>query len=264
MRRIWIAGLLAGCGFSSPPVASEAAGGSDGRGDLPAPCDITDPELRLCMSFDSEPMLQDLSGLANVVADASQIVRIDRDGYRAAQLTAASKLRIAETTDLDLTTLTVEMWIAPGQVSHPSYRLLDNHLQYFMALADRQWLECGIGPEYIASAALITDTEWHHVACTFDGKELRAYVDGSVSACAAPSIQPPTTGVNGTAIGSSFFAGRFQEPFVGGIDDVHVYARALSASEICSAADRASCAASCPPSGSGGGGGGGGGGDDDD
>jgi hypothetical protein len=233
MRRIWLVGLIAGCGFSSSAF-DPAAAPSGGDGDTDAQCDTSDPALRLCMSFDSEPMLQDL--------------------------TAASRLRIAETPDLDLTVLTIEMWIAPvSTLRPPRYRLLDNHAQYFMEYADSQRIECGIGLQYFASDAKITDTNWHHVACTFDGSELRVYVDGSVSKCGSPTMPLPTNGIDGTAIGASYAFGNFVLNYVGGLDDVHIYARALSAAEICTAAEQSSCNASCPAVGGGAGSGNGGG-----
>src|SRR3954468_7377096 len=103
MRRIWLVGLIAGCGFSSS--AAELIAGPSGDGDgngEGARCDASDPALRLCMSFDYEPMQQDLSGYANPVAEFSQVTRVDHDGSWAAQLTAASRLRVAEAPDLDL------------------------------------------------------------------------------------------------------------------------------------------------------------------
>jgi hypothetical protein len=70
---------------------------------------------------------------------------------------------------------------------------------------------------------------WHHVAATFDGKTARVYVDGRESA-AMPATDPiGAKGASPAFIGAdkgteSFFAGK--------IDDLRMYARALSAGEI--------------------------------
>ena len=71
---------------------------------------------------------------------------------------------------------------------------------------------------------------WHHVAGTYDGATLRAYLDGHETQalpCAAGIVHP----ANGfVVIGSSpSDSSRF---FRGAIDDVRVYDRALSAGEI--------------------------------
>jgi hypothetical protein len=274
MRRIWLAGVLAGCGFSSAGDDPSAPGAASAR------CDANDQALRLCMSFDFDPMLQDLSSYANKVAESSQVLRLDHDGNWAAHLTQTSRLRLAEAPDLDVGgALTLDLWIAPASsAAHPTYRLLDNNKQYFIAFTNDQRIECGIGTQFIDSVAQITDTEWHHVACTFDGHELRSYVDGSVSQCGNPTIQPPTDGTDGTAIGASYTFGRYQQAYAGGLDNLHIYARALSPAEICSSAERSNCNASCgavgggippggggiPPGGGGGSGGGSGSGSGDD
>src|SRR5262249_47987828 len=80
--------------------------------------------------------------------------------------------------------------------------------------------------------------DWHHVAGVYDGFSMNLYVDGQLRA-ETPQVGniPPMRSTSFLAIGSE--DGRTNEPFVIGtryfkglIDEVEVYNRALSASEI--------------------------------
>lgn len=76
----------------------------------------------------------------------------------------------------------------------------------------------------------ITDSEWHHVAMTFTGNSLKGYIDG-VQRCSSTS----TSGSEG----SSSLALRFGGPHEpintflnGSLDEIKLFDRALSASEV--------------------------------
>ncbi len=80
------------------------------------------------------------------------------------------------------------------------------------------------------STTTITDGEWHHVVGTYDGKNMSVYLDGKLNASSTayrgiviPDKVPLTIGglVNNTL-------GRFN----GTIDDVQMYTRALTTTEI--------------------------------
>nr|MBA3846456.1 LamG domain-containing protein [Planctomycetota bacterium] len=68
------------------------------------------------------------------------------------------------------------------------------------------------------------DTNWHLITGTWNGSIQRLYVDGAFVDSATPVGTLPTTG--------PLLIGSGGEPFDGFIDDVRVYDRALSASEI--------------------------------
>jgi glucose/arabinose dehydrogenase len=74
----------------------------------------------------------------------------------------------------------------------------------------------------------LTTSVWTHVATTFDGANLRLYVNGALVATRAASGTILTSG-NPLRIGGSTALGRW---FRGRIDEVRVYNRPLSASEI--------------------------------
>jgi concanavalin A-like lectin/glucanase superfamily protein len=74
----------------------------------------------------------------------------------------------------------------------------------------------------------LTTSVWTHLATTFDGSNLRLYVNGALVATRAAS-GTILTSTNLLRIGGSSALGRW---FRGRIDEVRVYNRALSASEI--------------------------------
>src|SRR5512146_3334249 len=104
MRCIWLVCLAAGCDFA----VTAPSGGGDDQGQGPGPggvdagtpamatCDVTgDSSLQLCLTFDHEPMVQDLSSYAHAITDVTGVTRIDRDlGSSAVSLTAASRLHV--------------------------------------------------------------------------------------------------------------------------------------------------------------------------
>lgn len=98
----------------------------------------------------------------------------------------------------------------------------------------------GAGSAVSAEAPTTTwDDAWHHVAGTYDGTNLRLYVDGAETGTAASAggTAPGYEGVldNGFRIGASLPAVGGCDatpPFAGAIDDVRLWDRALSAAEI--------------------------------
>ena len=76
---------------------------------------------------------------------------------------------------------------------------------------------------------VVADGQWHHVVGTYDGTELRLYVDGVLDK-ARPA------GATTIDVSGSLFLGRRwnndQTPFAGGLDEVTVFGRGLSAVEV--------------------------------
>ena len=70
--------------------------------------------------------------------------------------------------------------------------------------------------------------EWHHIVGTADGSTLKLYVDGVLRGSTAITVNPPSN--NDPLTIGSFFSS--QRSFNGTIDEVRIWNRALSASEI--------------------------------
>jgi hypothetical protein len=176
---------------------------------------------------------------------------MQRDGEPAAMLSATSTMHVRELAALDIKDgIALDMWIRPS--SYPalgsSYWMLDNNQQYGASFTDLGAVRCVLGSASLDGGAVPTDGKFHHVACTYDRAQLKVYVDGDVVRCGGLTSQIPTTGTSGLAIGANV-SGSDADPdyanaFVGGIDDVRVWARA--GMDVCAAAGRTGCQTVCP------------------
>ena len=70
---------------------------------------------------------------------------------------------------------------------------------------------------------------WNQIAVTYDGSSEKAYVNGAFESSYTPS-PAPNVSLTSVSIGGKIFSGDIA--FTGLIDDVRIYNRALSASEI--------------------------------
>jgi beta-lactam-binding protein with PASTA domain len=89
----------------------------------------------------------------------------------------------------------------------------------------------GTADQHAGTATRLTPNVWTYLAATYDGTTLRTYVNGvQVGSLTAPGLIAATVGgaleIGGDALWGEFFSGM--------IDDVRIYNRALSATEITS------------------------------
>lgn len=78
------------------------------------------------------------------------------------------------------------------------------------------------------SATAIADDEWHHVALTYDGTDLKVYFDGIV-VLTRTGVNSFGFGSKNMAIGAKTNGG---EAFVGDIDDVHIWGVARTQTQL--------------------------------
>jgi hypothetical protein len=83
------------------------------------------------------------------------------------------------------------------------------------------------GTTLVSTAAGSFAGSWHHVAYTFDGTTHSLYIDGGTPVTSTIAAQ--TAAVTQALLGS---AAASLEPFAGTLDEVRIYKRALSATEI--------------------------------
>lgn len=245
---IWLgAVLLVGCGFEATPLEEDMPDPTPPGGDpaVERKCTPSDDSLRLCIDFeDTATFAGDGSGRGHHPAIADSLTTMTRDAELAVQLSALSRLQIAEHADLDLaTSLTVSMWMRPE--SRPgedaAYTMLDNDAQYAISYQADGRVRCSFGEDAVDSILPVLSRTWSHVACTYDGSMMRVWIDGSIAGCEQRAGAIANTGTIGTAIGADLSAGpAFAQQFVGGLDNVQVFARAWTASQLCLAAGHGS------------------------
>jgi alpha-L-rhamnosidase len=144
--------------------------------------------------------------------------------------------------------ITISAWIKPNDNFsnrwQEIYRKEDGDARCLLAFGKTGektglWLGLGIGGVYIEhcgplATGLVKDGKWHLVAAVYDGYAMRFYFDGREIATEAISGPIDTVGSRPAYIGSSDGGNEF---FPGGIDDVRIYSRALSAGQVKAAAE---------------------------
>ena len=138
--------------------------------------------------------------------------------------------------------ITISAWIKPTECTdnwREIYRKEDGDARHLLAIGKTSgqyglWCGLGIGGSYVERGAPIApshlkDGKWHLVAATYDGSAITLYADGKEIGKAAVTGPLDTAGSSPAYIGS---AGGSTEFFAGGIRDVRIHDRALSAAEI--------------------------------
>lgn len=112
-------------------------------------------------------------------------------------------------------------------------------------VADQGWalrldsgnLEFILNDATVAAVTAPSANQWHHVAGTYDGTNIKIYLNGVLRTTTASS--PYTQSTRSAKIGAGSAGGTVQNYFSGNIDDVRLYNRSLSAPEIAQLASKA-------------------------
>jgi len=139
-------------------------------------------------------------------------------------------------TNLWLQNFTIETWIKRSSVTVSSLNYPDADLfasgqgGYGFGLnGDGSLFLTQIGVGNVTANAGVRDTNWHHVAVSKSGSTVVFYADGV--AYPAPAYNPTFVFVN-TGLGLGARGDNLWNSFYGAIDELSVYNRALSSSEI--------------------------------
>jgi hypothetical protein len=205
------------------------------------------PVLALSFNEASGTVATDTSGRGNhgTISGATRVA--GRTGAGSALLFDGVNdwVTVADSSTLDLTTaLTIEAWVNPALVNGWETLVLKERgvgdMAYGLYAADGTTAQGGVdGPAGYANiggvhravrqnAGLALGT-WAHVAVTYDGATQRLYVNGALVASRAQTGNMAVSASPLRIGGNAAWAGEF---FQGLIDDVRVYGRALSATEI--------------------------------
>jgi hypothetical protein len=151
----------------------------------------------------------------------------------------STSVTVADSASLDLTAgMTLEAWVSPSALGTAWRTALMKEqppagLTYALyANTDTSRPSAHIftsgGEAILKGASALTVNAWNHLAATYDGTTLRIYLN-AVEIGSATVGKPITVTTGALKIGSNSIWGEW---FQGLIDDVRVYNRALSASEI--------------------------------
>ena len=222
---------------ASEPVSFTVAVQDDTPGSLPA-------GLVVAYSFDEteDVLVRDISGNANdgVLVGATR-TSTGKHG-KALSLDGADDSVDLKRLDIpDATGLTLSLWLKADDFDTYDARLLSKATGY--QDQDHYWMLStfsnnsvrfrlkanGSTSTLISSSNVLKAGRWQHVAATYDGQQMRIYVDGQQVA------SKPKTGIidaNSSVPASLANQPQGSRPFDGLIDDVRIYNRALSATDI--------------------------------
>ncbi len=146
---------------------------------------------------------------------------------------AGARVTVSDAASLDLTTaMTLAAWVRPSiTISYWSDVIYKGNDVYYLSASTPNRRPAAGGtftePPLEGTSTLIVN-DWTHLATTYDGATLRLFVNG-VEVASRAQTGPIATSTFPLEIGGDSLYG---QSFAGAIDDVRVYARALSASEI--------------------------------
>ena len=156
---------------------------------------------------------------------------------------------VPDASSLDLTTgMTLEAWVRPSALGNWRTLVFKErpggivYGLYADQAGGRPLGEMFIGSERsVAGTAAVPLNAWTHLATTYDGSQLRLYVNGALAASTA------VTGAMAASTGVLHLGGNsvWGEWFAGLIDEVRVYNRALSVGEV--QQDMATAVSGSPP-----------------
>ncbi|MBX4200052.1 PQQ-dependent sugar dehydrogenase [Candidatus Parcubacteria bacterium] len=141
----------------------------------------------------------------------------------------------ADSNTLDLTVGTYSAWVNPSAAGWGGIidKGIDSDLanNYAMEINPSRQIQCTISNNTsfnaVTSSAILPLNTWSHVACVWNGTTLKVYVNGIESGSVAETVTP---------VGNSlpFQIGRWgaSDYFRGMLDEVRVYNRVLSATDI--------------------------------
>jgi len=151
---------------------------------------------------------------------------------------ADDRVRVNDSNSLDLTTAaTFEAWVYPTVVPSGWRTIMQKQVDAYLLSASgggsgNKPVSAGTSTAYccvqVAGVAALPVNTWTHVAATYDGSQLRLYVNGALVASTAvtSSYQVNT---NPLWIGGNAVYG---EHFQGKLDELRIYNRALTQAEI--------------------------------
>jgi hypothetical protein len=157
-------------------------------------------------------------------------------GTRAVLLDGVSSyVSVPNAADLTPATITLSAWVKPEQMSFPMRVIEKGDWSYWMFISSGV-LNFGIntpnGNQTIVSNLPLINKEWNHVCGTYDGSTLRLYINGVLQTATASLTGAVASNTQALGIGANI-----NDPltcFHGFLDDVRIWNRPLSATEVSS------------------------------
>jgi len=162
--------------------------------------------------------------------DGRSDVNFSTGNYLAFDGTANAEVDLGSDSSLQLSTFTFETWVKRSTIA-------TNDMLYAWGLAgpavylkSTNTLAIGkVGTWEQVSTGTITDTNWHHIAVTYEAPYIKYYIDGVLDSTDTQSSPGFTFG---TSASLGIRADNNTDPLNGYLDEARIYNRILTAGEI--------------------------------
>lgn len=153
-------------------------------------------------------------------------------------------IHVANSESLKMKRATLAVWFRTSMSDPIWRRIIDKNVDQGFGLviggdakglSSRGRLAFAINGKLCLSDNVVTDGAWHHGAATFDGENLKIYVDGLPQKQMVPFREEIPSNANDLTIGlnrSNLTPREKDQSFEGVVDEVMIFNRALSADEI--------------------------------
>jgi len=200
---------------------------------------ITDVDLAACYAFEGDTL--DATANNNDGAPISVSYTAGRSG-QAVLVDGNSRITVPDSNSIDLSSgFTIETWVRLD-VSNAARVMIADHNNDFALYLDPGAvpvcdLSIGGNSRRTPASPTIGTGAWRHVACTYDGAKIVAFVDGSmvamlsVAGTAGPTTDPMQIGGNQPDSGNPA-----AERMTGAIDQFRLWRVVRTAQQLCMAA----------------------------
>ncbi len=174
----------------------------------------------------------DSSAYANHATNYGAVLASDRYGRsNGAMSINGANSRIAISYQNPIYQTSVTAWFKSNGAPIGGYHIITGGASVEISINSSGYIRTGVvtntqGRKVFNSGGGLTDGNWHQVAFTYDGVNLKSFIDGELTA---------TNPVSGTLTGTAQEIGRYlSNSYIanGVIDDVRIYNRAISEEEI--------------------------------
>ncbi len=178
----------------------------------------------------------DLTGNGNVASLTGSPASIPGEVGQALSFTGTEALNAGHGADLNiLGPFSVSIWINPNSSGSAGYMPMTRGAYYQATGFGMHWGYGSLAPICtinqsiaVSSSVQMTAGAWNHVACVYDGATFAVYVNGVQTGDVANTVNP--SALAGTDI--IFGTPPDPTPFLGGLDQIRIYSRALSAADV--------------------------------
>lgn len=198
-------------------------------------CDPKNPDLVLCLRFEND-LRDESSAMLAMSGQAAYAPGFDGVALDGA---ASADLRSSGAAGLVLPRFTLEAWVRPNALpSAEPQGLVSLESVATLSMTSEGSLVCQVedaqqtGVESKLASHTVRPLTWRAVACVYNGQELAIYVDGFVVGSRSVQGFRPTAQSSHAQVGGVASTGRFD----GLLDNVRIWSRRLTPSELCASA----------------------------